>query len=433
MKPGSIIRRANVRWRQVGECIFVVTPRGADVVLRGAAVDLWKCLDNISVSDLLAKMVRRYQIPLERATRDLEVFLINLQQSGLAHIDGSEDELTLPQTITVGQSQDILFSEAHRADIPLKVYFNLTFQCNLRCIHCYAGEGMQKAKRQRDSLALDEIYRILMQLADAGCFYITFTGGEPLCHPHLKEILEFSRGSGFSLRLNTNGTLVTPMMAQHIQEAGVKRVLVSIYGANEATHDDITRVPGSYRRTWHGINALRAAGVPVTLAFLVMAQNYKEAPEALELAHKAKCDLSLNPLVMPDFFSGWVPPVRLDVRQMEAFLAMGLYQPKKMECTIGRQCVVAYNGDVYPCLARPVAVGNLRCQRFQEIWSSPALQHFRRDPDYAPPPVCKACSFFQRCHRCPAVSLLENGNLQTPMPMACRLMRAYEHIHNESE
>jgi len=412
----------------VGECIFVVTPRGTDVVLKGAAVDLWKCLDNSSISDLLARMVQRYQIPLERATHDLEIFLINLQRNGLAHIDGSESEFTFPQMTTMAQSQDILFSEAYRANVPIKIYFNLTFRCNLRCIHCYAGEGIQKAKKKRDALTLDEIYRILVQLAESGCFYITLTGGEPLCHPHLKEVLEFSRELGFSLRLNTNGTLVTPVMAQYIREAGVKRVLVSIYGADEATHDNITRIPGSYRRTWQGINALRGAGVPVTLAFLVMAQNYKGAPKILELAHRANCDLSLNPLVMPDFFSGWIPPVRLDAQQMEEFLSMGLYQPKKMECTIGRQCVVAYNGDVYPCLAQPIAVGNLRQQSFQEIWSSTALQHFRQNPEYAPPPVCKACSFFRHCHRCPAVALLENGNLQAPMPMACRLMQAYEHI-----
>lgn len=426
-----IVRRADIPWRRIGDNVLAVAPNGKSVLLKGIAANLWEKLDGASLLTLFEEIVQQYHISARQAMRDLERFLQQLQKNGLIHID-NEDEGGQFEVVTESASQDTLLEIARQLEIPLKVYFNVTFQCNLRCIHCYAADGMQSAKAEKE-LTTEEIYKILEELAQAGCFYITFTGGEPLCRSDLSSILIYARKLGFSVRLNTNATLLTKTMVQSIREIQTIKVLVSLYGACANTHDRVTRTPGSYERTLEGIKMLRKEKIPVTIAFLVMRQNYKEAPKVFSIAQEMGCNISFNPFVMPDFFSGKVPPVRLNEEELKEFLSMGLYRPKKMKCNIGYTCVIGYNGDVYPCLARPVTVGNLREQSFKEIWRSNTLRAFRKNPDYSPPAVCRSCRFFHHCHRCPAVALLEDGSLQAPMSMACRLMQAYEAAEKEDK
>ena len=52
----------------------------------------------------------------------------------------------------------------------------ITYRCNLHCVHCYALRG----RDSRTELAIAEIHTIAADLADLGAFEVAITGGEPL-------------------------------------------------------------------------------------------------------------------------------------------------------------------------------------------------------------------------------------------------------------
>ena len=110
-----------------------------------------------------------------------------------------------------------------------------------------------------------------------GCLFLVLTGGEVLSSPKLFPVLDRARELNLAVQLLTNGTLLRPGVAAKL--AGYPNLMgasVSLYGATPETHDGITQVRGSWRRTWDGIERLRGLGVAVRLKFVVMRQNAHE-------------------------------------------------------------------------------------------------------------------------------------------------------------
>jgi MoaA/NifB/PqqE/SkfB family radical SAM enzyme len=129
---------------------------------------------------------------------------------------------------------------AARKKIPFSCHFDLTYHCNLNCVHCYV------VKEDRPELNTAEVKSILDQLAAAGTLYLSFSGGEIFTREDFFEIAEYARKLHFALRLLTNGTLIDEETADRIAALNPDLVSISIYSANPEIHDEITSVPGSF-------------------------------------------------------------------------------------------------------------------------------------------------------------------------------------------
>ncbi len=131
---------------------------------------------------------------------------------------------------------------------PLKATMELTYGCNMRCVHCF--NPTHKAKGE---LSTQESYRIIDQLAQEGCFLITFTGGEMFTRRDAFEILTYAKIKGLAIILLSNATLITPERADRIQALQPWSVEVSIYGATLETYERVTGIPGSFGRFLEGV------------------------------------------------------------------------------------------------------------------------------------------------------------------------------------
>ena len=100
--------------------------------------------------------------------------------------------------------------------VPVNGSYELTFRCNLNCVMCYNNLPGNDRQAQARELTLPEIKRIFDQLAEAGCLWLQLTGGEALMRPDFKDIYLYAKAKGFLIRLFTNGTMLTPELADFL-------------------------------------------------------------------------------------------------------------------------------------------------------------------------------------------------------------------------
>ncbi|MEB3330196.1 MAG: radical SAM protein [Candidatus Sericytochromatia bacterium] len=319
--------------------------------------------------------------------------------------------------------------EAYAAHTPLFASLELTLRCNLRCTHCYNFDRSGPAPTA-DGLSPEAWRAVIDALVAEGCLEICFTGGEALLHPHLDALIRHARGHLCAVRVKSNGIALDAARAQRLYEAGVYAIDLSVYGASAATHDALTGVPGSHRRTLEGARAARDAGLRVTLSFCITRENAPEVAAMIALAGAEGVGHTLDPQISARY-DGTRSSLghRVDPATLEALyrgpLAEALGTPTcrrdaDMQCSCARGVVaVAANGDVYPCIAAPVVAGNVLEGGLSHVWrTSPVLNRIRRLglADY---PTCAACPDRGYCRRSNGVSYVNTGEYTGVDPWSC--------------
>ena len=114
-------------------------------------------------------------------------------------------------------------AKALKLGVPLSVQLDLTYRCNERCIHCYLDHD------DHGEMNTAEIKRLLEELADAGVFILTLSGGEIMVRRDFFEILEYARELAFCVKLKTNAVLIREREARRIRDVGVESIQISIY------------------------------------------------------------------------------------------------------------------------------------------------------------------------------------------------------------
>jgi MoaA/NifB/PqqE/SkfB family radical SAM enzyme len=166
---------------------------------------------------------------------------------------------------------------------PLYVAWQITNECNLACLHCIEESGPGKAFR--DELDREGVFRVIDELMENEVPYLSFSGGEPMLHPHFFEMVERVTAKGSQLKVETNGHYLTPENCARLKSLEVKAVQVSLDGASSATFGRM-RVRGEFDRTTEGIRNLQRAGVAIEVNFSPAAFNIHEAERVVDLAYE---------------------------------------------------------------------------------------------------------------------------------------------------
>jgi radical SAM protein with 4Fe4S-binding SPASM domain len=314
---------------------------------------------------------------------------------------------------------------SHR--IPYHVLLELTYGCNLRCVMCYNPTHVAEGE-----LTLAEYVDLFDQLAALGTVQLTFTGGEILARHDLWDIAKAARDRHFALRLFTNGTKVTPEVAEQFAALAPLSVEVSLYGATAGTHEAITARPGSFDRTLAGIRNLRAAGAPVMLKTLLTQQNKHEVNEICDLIDDLGVRFKGFDPVVFETHGGDDTPLGLRVPADEvARLLPGnlLDNEDPFSGDDEAMCGAAHDfasitphGLVYPCLSMRIPMGSIRERSFREIWTAehPLIDDVRA-ATWSSLPVCSTCDARGGCQRCPGLAYHEDGDVLGPSSTHCEL------------
>jgi radical SAM protein with 4Fe4S-binding SPASM domain len=317
-------------------------------------------------------------------------------------------------------------------NIPLSVQLDLTYRCNERCVHCYLDH------HDHGEMTTAEIKHLLDQMAEAGVFILTLSGGEIFLRKDFFELLEYARRQLlFCVKLKTNAILIREQEAARIRDLGVESIQISIYSHRPEIHDAITLVPGSLKRSLEAIRFLKSQGLRVIIANVLMVQNLQDYRGVRALGEELGVECTLDPTITP-MMDGDRSVMRLGIDQnslhevfrdkelvgdVEEFCAIAAPADENslaaLPCSAGHTtCYVSPYGDVFPCVQFPLPTGNIRKQRFIDIWRHSDEMNDVRSIRIKDLTTCTSCSHVSSCSRCPGLAYQE-GNMRGPSSQDC--------------
>ncbi len=314
-------------------------------------------------------------------------------------------------------------------------FWNVTYQCNLRCAHCYIRA---LAERSPEELSTSEALRVAKELAEIGAPLVIFSGGEPLLRRDLFEIASVFRGTRTKPALSTNGTLIDEAVAQELKKHGFVYIGVSLDSTRPEWHDRFRGVRGAFEAALRGIKASVEAGLPTGIRTTITRDNVEDALRMLDLAEELGVErISYYVLdtvgrgvdlrdYLPTheqlryFLDRLVEETRrregIEIEVVRANFA-GIYLADKLANTkeefmeylamlqgqgdCGRKTVSIYpNGDVHPCqFIDWVKLGNVREQELRQILrpDNPALKPYLEIHRRLRGEKCGKCPFRYIC------------------------------------
>jgi radical SAM protein with 4Fe4S-binding SPASM domain len=322
-------------------------------------------------------------------------------------------------------------AKALQLNIPLNVQLDLTYRCNERCVHCYLDH------EDHGEMTTVEIKRLLDEMAEAGVFVLTLSGGEIFLRRDFFEIVEYARQLMFCVKLKTNAVLIREREANRLKELGVESIQISIYSHRAEIHDAITLLPGSLKRSVEAIRFLKSQGLKVIVANVLMTQNLQDYGGVQELAAELGVESTIDPTITP-MMDGNRAPLSLGlsgsrlqqvfheqalVGNVEEFCAIPAAadqdELEALPCSAGHTaCYVSPYGDVYPCVQFPLPTGNVRRQRFIDIWRHSDQMNEVRSIRLKDLSTCSHCTHASNCTRCPGLAFME-GNMRGPSSQDC--------------
>lgn len=324
-----------------------------------------------------------------------------------------------------------LNSKALSLGVPLSAHLDVTYRCNERCVHCYLDH------EDHGEMTLAEIKDLLDQLADAGVLFLTLSGGEVLMRMDFFDILKYARRLQFSVKIKTNGFMIREKEAHLIRELGVQEIRISIYSHRAEIHDAITKLPGSLKRSVAAIRLLKSCGLTVAIGNVLMLQNLNDYPGVKHLANELGVPVITDPTITPKM-DGDRSLLQLGIRDTQLshlFHDTELVEnadefcavPQAVDdsaldniaCSAGHTyCYISPYGDVYPCVQFPLPCGNVRKDKFLDIWRHSTQMNEVRSIRARDLPTCSTCAHVGTCTRCPGLAFME-GNMRGPSSLDC--------------
>ena len=346
---------------------------------------------------------------------------------------------------------------------PRLVAWEVTRKCNLNCVHCRASSDRGPYPGELDKKTC---FRILDEIVETGKPIVILTGGEPLLREDIFELSAYGTDRGLRMVMATNGTLISPEIAEKMMRSGIKRVSISIDGANDEAHDQFRQVPGAFQGALSGIEVLRAAGMEFQINTTVTKHNVDQIPDILDMAIRLGAAAHHIFLLVPTGRARGMVNQEIDAHAYEAllhwFYDMGRKVPIHLKATcaphyyrILRQeahqrgekvdyetygldamtrgclggssfCFISHDGIVQPCGYLELNCGDLKTLSFGAIWQgAPIFKKLRDFSSYGG--KCGRCEYLKFCGGCRARAYEATGDFLAEEPL-CLYQPALEGV-----
>ncbi len=326
-------------------------------------------------------------------------------------------------------------------DAPICLTWELTYACNLECVHCLSSSG----RRDPRELTTDEAKAVLDELHDLQVFYINIGGGEPMIRRDFFELLEYSIERGIGVKFSTNGAFIDAEKARRLAAMDYLDIQISLDGTDAVTNDAV-RGDGSYATAIRAMEHLRDAGFgEFKISVVVTRHNVDQLDEFKALADSYGAQLRITRLRPSGRGAdSWheLHPTNAQQRQIYEWLlvhgdnvltgdsffhlnAIGVENgsgplPGLNMCGAGRVvCLIDPIGDVYACpfvIHDQFKAGSVRSDGgFTRVWKESELFTELREPQSAG--ACASCGAYDACQGgCMAAKFFVGIPLDGPDP-----------------
>lgn len=318
---------------------------------------------------------------------------------------------------------------------PICLTWELTYACNLSCIHCLSSSG----RRDPAELSTEEALRLIDTFAEMRIFYVNIGGGEPMLRKDFFEIIEHAIDRRVGVKFSTNGTYIDEYAAARLAALDYLDLQISIDGTTPAVNDAV-RGPGTFAAALSALEHLQRAGMKdMKISVVVTRHNVQQLDEFLELANRFGAQLRLTRLRPSGRgVDSWdeLHPTSADQRTLYDWLlahptvltgdsffhlnAFGASLPGLNMCGAGRVvCLIDPVGDVFACpfvIDDSFKAGSIRDDGgFARVWTSSPLFASLREPSN--PGACGSCGSYDACGGgCMAAKFFTGLPLDAPDP-----------------
>lgn len=327
---------------------------------------------------------------------------------------------------------------------PLSGIFELTYECNFDCVHCYC-KGSEGLNRE---LTLVEIKNILGQLQSSGCVRVVFSGGDPLLRKDFLDIYEFARGLGLVIDIFTNAFNFTDKIISVFKKSPPLAIEVTLNAVSKNTFESITRKKDSFEVVIGNINKLIKNELPLVLKSNCLSLNKNEIVKIKSFSEKlfgaGSRRFKFDSVILPRLNGDKTPcALRLSGEELREILESD--EDIRLEHQKSLSCIPGLSRDkkfMYQCSAwrkqffiNPF--GMIKFCQFSEEFSLDLKKYTLKDYlSQIPPKVlneefntdveCKNCRLRPFCYYCPARAQLETGSREKPVRYFCELARIRE-------
>lgn len=319
---------------------------------------------------------------------------------------------------------------------PICLTWELTYACNLACVHCLSSSG----RRSPAELSTAECRSVIEELERMQVFYVNIGGGEPTVRPDFWELVDFSVAHHVGVKFSTNGAKISRDVAERLAGSDYVDVQISLDGATAEVNDAV-RGTGSFDMALRAMGNLRDAGFGGFKISVVMTRyNVTQLDRFKELADGFGATLRITRLrpagrgtqvweqlhptadQQRDLY-GWLMANGEQVLTGDSFFhlsALGGPLPGLNMCGAGRVvCLIDPVGDVYACpfaMHENFLAGNVRDPGgFAGVWKDSDLFTELRRPQTGG--ACTSCSAYDACRGgCMAAKFFTGLPLDGPDP-----------------
>ena len=322
-------------------------------------------------------------------------------------------------------------AEALREGKLLSMEIEFNQSCNFRCIYCYASETAHR----RNELNKEEFIDVIWQAKDLGARKIIVLGGEPMLYPHIMEMIRFIRKLDMDIELFTNGTNITPEIAQVLYENNVRPIL-KMNTFDESLQDTLSGRKGAYTQIQEALKNLKQVGYPskdhaMGISTIICQQNIEELPRMWEWLRDQNI-LPYFEMMTPQGGAREHNMLEVDSRTVQQFFQKVAdldrtkynhhWDPKPPlvggECLRHQfSCAVNSEGFVQPCVGITFPIGNVKQHRLKDILQdSEVVQDLKRYKQLIKGP-CAECKKIDECYGCRGAAYQMTGDYMASDPL----------------
>ena len=466
----------NAYVRQYGPFTYVIERiKNFDQVYLDAEVFFrWLTREPMEIAEVLGNICKVYEGADQRQiNQDFNEFIAPLIRAGVLATGKDEDELRKndpffsydvenPKTMDTHAVQPKADGEVVTQDV-LDKYFaehptiftlqmDITQACTERCVHCYIPEY--------NPVFLDfkTICRVIDEFREQGGLTLTLSGGECMMHPDFDRIVRYAHEKDLIVGVLSNLTLCDDEKVA-LLAATESTVQVSLYSMNPATHDAITRRPGSFEKTKTAIEKIRRAQIPCRISCPTMKANYKDYLDVLNYARSLRMDAQTDFIIMGKMNCDTSNlACRLDLSETRHLLEDIVYKSlpvnneyfdpakkdllesdedfaKRKVCgaCVDSVCLDA-DGHYYPCAAfGGVSLGSCHEHDLKWIWNESPETRRIRSVTGGSFPKCVHCADRAYCSVCMCRNYNETSDIFTPAQHFCDVAKVNHEVVDEAQ